>query len=464
MLDVFSRVKRIHLVGIGGSGMSGIAEVLLNLGYNVSGSDVKDSDVIRRLKKLGAKIVIGHKNENVKDVDVVVFSSAIKPTNPELLAARKLKIPVIPRIEMLAEIARMKYTISVCGTHGKTTTTSMLGLLLDCCGYDPTIVVGGKFKNIGSSAKLGKGKFIVIESDESDGSFLRLSPYSVICTNIDNDHLDNYKSMNMLKEAFLRHFNSVPFYGFNILYGDDINIKSILQKVKRKFYTYGIEESNTFYAKNIIVNPQSVEYDIYSNGSYIGKIKLRVTGIHNVLNALAVVSFGLLSEISFKEIKSALSSFLGVDRRLEYKGTIVSNGKKIDIYDDYGHHPTEIYFTLEALRVKAANRKLVVIFQPHRYTRTKLLYKEFPKAFSKLDKIFLTEIYPASEKPIPGVSSKLIYDELKSKKFDVEMFSKSRLLKYIKNLQNDCVVLTLGAGDVYKLAEWLIDKYGTGNC
>jgi UDP-N-acetylmuramate--alanine ligase len=242
MLDIFNKIKKVHFIGIGGSGMSGIAEVLLNLGYKVYGSDIKNSNVIKRLKALGAKIVLGHKKENVKNVDVVVYSSAIDENNPEILAAKKLNIPVIPRIEMLAEIARMKYTISVCGTHGKTTTTSMVGLLIDKCGYDPTIVVGGRFKNIGSSAKLGKGKFIIVEADESDGSFLKLSPYIVICTNIDNDHLDFYKNINNLKKAFLQHFNSVPFYGFNILFGDDKNILSLLNQIKRKFYTYGLDK------------------------------------------------------------------------------------------------------------------------------------------------------------------------------------------------------------------------------
>lgn len=462
MLEVFSKVKHIHLVGIGGSGMSGIAEVLLNLGYKVSGSDIKKSEVIERLKKLGAKIYIGHKNKNINNSDVVVYSSAVKPTNPEIVAAKKLGIPVIPRIEMLAEIARMKYTISICGTHGKTTTTSMLGLVLEYCGYDPTIVVGGRFKNIGSSAKLGRGKFIVIEADESDGSFLRLSPYIVICTNIDNDHLDNYKTMAVLKEAFLEHFNSVPFYGFNILYGDDPNIRCLLSRIHRKFYTYGLKQNNTFYVKDIELNRDSAKFNVYSGNKFIGNIKLKVTGMHNVLNALAVVSLGLTIGIKFKDIKTALNNFLGVDRRLEYKGTIIVNSKKIDVYDDYGHHPTEMFFTLETLRIKTKDKKIIVVFQPHRYTRTKLLYKEFSKAFSKKDKIFLMEIYPASEKPIPNVSSRLIYDELKRENFDVELYDQKNFLKYIKNIKEECVILTLGAGDVYKTADWLIKKYGTG--
>jgi len=460
MEEIFNKVKKIHLVGIGGSGMSSIAEVLLNLGYQVSGSDIKNSAVIERLRNLGAKIFIGHKTGNVKDVDVVVYSSAIKNNNPEIITAKKKNIPVIPRIEMLAEIARMKYTISVCGTHGKTTTTSMIGLLLQECGYDPTIVVGGILKNIGSSAKIGKGRFIVVESDESDGSFLRLSPYIVVCTNIDNDHLDNYGSMNNLKQAFLQHFNSVPFYGFSILCGDDKNIRSLLTKIKRKYFTYGINKDNDFVAKNIELKPDCSKFVIYKNSQNIGKITLNVTGMHNVLNSLATATFGIVCGFSFTKIKTALESFSGIKRRIEYKGRIIIDGKLIDIYDDYGHHPTEIYYTLETLRVKTKNKKIVVIFQPHRYTRTQLLYKEFPEAFSYRDKIFLTQIYSANEQPIKGVTAKLIYDEFKKKGYDVEMYDFERLISYIKNLNEECVILTLGAGDVYKIAEELVQCYG----
>jgi UDP-N-acetylmuramate--alanine ligase len=460
MEEIFNKVKKIHLVGIGGSGMSSIAEVLLNLGYYVSGSDVKNSVIIERLKNLGAKVVIGHKASNIKDVDVVVYSSAIKGDNPEILAAKKKNIPAIPRIEMLAEIARMKYTISICGTHGKTTTTSMVGLLLQQSGYDPTIVVGGVLKNIGSSAKIGKGKFIVVESDESDGSFLHLSPYIIICTNIDNDHLDNYKSMYNLKQAFLQHFNSVPFYGFSILYGDDHNIRSLFSKIKRKYYTYGIKSNdNNFIAKNVELNSDSSKFDVYKNDKFVGKIKLNIVGIHNVLNALGTASLGIICGFKFSDIKSALESFSGIKRRIEFKGQVVIDGKQIDVYDDYGHHPTEMYYTLETLRIKTRNKKIVVIFQPHRYTRTQILYKEFPNAFSYKDKIFLTQIYPANEQPIKGVSIKLVYDEFKKNKFDVEMFSFDRLINYIKNLDEQCVILTLGAGDVYKIGEQLINCY-----
>ncbi len=463
MEAIFNKVKKIHLVGIGGSGMSSIAEVLLNLGYQVSGSDIKNTPIIDRLVSLGAKVFNGHKATNIKGVDVVVYSSAIKENNPEILFAKKKGIPVIPRIEMLAEIARMKYTISICGTHGKTTTTSMVGLLLQYCGYDPTIVIGGILKNIGSSAKIGKGKFIVVESDESDGSFLHLSPYIVVCTNIDNDHLDNYnKSMHNLKQAFLQHFNSVPFYGFNILYGDDQNIRSLLSKIKRKYYTYGIKkEDNDFVAKDIELNSDSSKFSIYKNNKVVGKIKLNVTGIHNVLNALATASLGIVCGFNFSDIKDALESFNGINRRIEFKGQIIIDDKLIDVYDDYGHHPTEIYYTLETLRLKTGHKKIIVIFQPHRYTRTQILYKEFPKAFSYKDKVFLTEIYHANEPPIKGVSSKIIYNEFKKREYDVDMYSYKKLINYIKNLdEKQCVVLTLGAGDVYKIAEKLLKHYG----
>ncbi len=459
MIDIFNKIKKIHFVGIGGSGMSGIAEVLLNLGYKVSGSDIKDSDIIKRLRKLGAKIYLKHKKENVKNVDVVVYSSAVKENNPEILEAKSRNIPVIPRIEMLAEIARMKYTISICGTHGKTTTTSMVSAVLDYCKYDPTIVVGGKFKNIGSSAKLGEGKFVVVEADESDGSFLKLSPYIVICTNIDNDHLDYYKSMENLRHAFLQHFNSVPFYGFNIVFGDDKNIKQILPHIQRKFYTYGTESENDFVAKNIELSEKGSSFDIYFKNKHIGGIKLKVLGIHNVLNALATSSFGVIAGLDFKKIKIALNEFLGVERRLEYKGSIKIDDCRIDIYDDYGHHPTEIYHTIKALKTKT-NKKILVIFQPHRYSRTKILYKNFKFGFTHDEKILLLPIYPANEKPIKGVNSKLIYDDLRNNGFDVEMYDDKKLINLLRCYKNDFVILTLGAGNVYKIAEVLIKKYG----
>lgn len=460
MQEIFNKIKKIHLVGIGGSGMSGIAEVLVNLGYSVTGSDIKNSEIIKKLRKMGIKITIGHKRKNIKDADVVVYSSAIPDNNPEIIEAKKRNIPVIPRIEMLAEIARMKYTISICGTHGKTTTTSMVGSILEECGYDPTIIVGGKFKNINSSAKLGRGKYIVVESDESDGSFLKLSPYIVICTNIDNDHLDHFGSLEKLKSAFLQHFNSIPFYGFNVLYGDDANITSLFFKIQRKYFTYGLKENNDFVAKNISLNFNSSNFCIYHQGKFVGSVEMKLVGIHNVINALAAISFGILCGFNFDKIKTALETFQGVARRLEKKGSIKINGKKVDIYDDYGHHPTEIYYTLNALRTKVKGKKIIVVFQPHRYTRTKILYKEFVKGFSKLDKILLLPIYPANEKPIKGVSSDLIFNELKKANYDVDIFSKEKLLKLIRLYKDDCVVLTLGAGDVYKIGEWLVKKYG----
>ncbi len=458
MLNFFNKPNKIHFVGIGGSGMSGIAEVLLNLGNRITGSDLKKSEITLRLENLGAKIYYGrHSQKNVDDdVDVVVYSSAIKSNNPELVVARKKKIPVIPRIEMLAEIARLKYTISVCGTHGKTTTTSMMGLMLDKCGYDPTIVVGGKFMNIGTGAKIGKGEFIVVESDESDGSFLKLSPYIVICTNIDNDHLDYYGNMNYLKNAFIEHFNSVPFYGFNVLYGDDKNIRSLLPSIHRKFYTYGLNPKNNFFAKEIEFYNDYTEFNVYYQDKFITKIKLKIPGLHNVLNSLSVISCGIISGLEIKKIASSLEEFEGVGRRLEYKGCIKINNKIIDVYDDYGHHPTEIYNTLSALRTKV-NKDIVVIFQPHRYTRTKLLYKQFYKGFSKKDKIFLLPIYPANEKPIKGVSAKLIYDDMRNRNYNITWYSEKKL---INSLTGNEVILTLGAGSVYKIGEEIIQKYG----
>ncbi|MCX7956917.1 MAG: UDP-N-acetylmuramate--L-alanine ligase [Endomicrobia bacterium] len=456
---IFHKINRIHLVGIGGSGMSGIAEVLLNMGYKVSGSDIKNTEVIKHLRKLGAKVYIGHRKENVIGADVVVYSSAINENNEELIEAKKRKIQTIPRIEMLAEIARMKYTISVCGTHGKTTTTSMLGLVLSKCGYDPTIVVGGKFKNIGSNALVGKGKFIVVESDESDGSFLHLSPYVIIATNIDNDHMDYYCNYENLKKAFLKHFNSVPFYGFNILYGDDKNISSIIHLIKRKYYTYGLIGNNDFIAKNIKLFDKGCMFDVWTRNKKIGSVELKVYGIHNVLNALAVISYSLVCGLNFGKAVEALGEFIGVERRLEYKGKIIVNNNEIEIYDDYGHHPSEIYYTIKALKQKVKNRKIIVLFQPHRYSRTKDLYNQFYKGFEKDNKIYILEIYPANERPIKNVTSDLIYNDLKKRGFNVEKYNEKKFYNFLENTREKFVILTLGAGNVYKIGELLIKKY-----
>jgi len=451
---MLKKIKTIHMVGIGGSGMSGIAEVLLNLGYKVTGSDLKHSDVTNRLEELGAEIYYGHKSENVGKVDVVVISSAVSESNPEVLKAHKNAIPVIPRAEMLAELARMKYTITIAGTHGKTTTTSMVALVLQVGGLDPTVIIGGRLKNFSSGAKLGKGDFMVAEADESDGSFLKLSPTIAVVTNIDDDHLDHYGKMEVLNQAFVDHVNKVPFYGCSILCGDDSGVQSILGKIQRQYYTYGLDSKTNITARNIVRTDSGYKFNIVYNNKNIGQIKLNVSGRHDIQNALAAVCCGIELDIPFEKIKNALEEFSGVSRRLEFKGET----KGIIFLDDYGHHPTEIISTLKAVREKYPERKSIVIFQPHRFTRTKILHKKFGPAFKDADMVKLMEIYPAGEKSISGISSKLILKEILKYNKNASIFNPAKELeKFAMDLKPNTVVLTLGAGDVWKLDEKIIE-------
>ncbi|MDI6640984.1 MAG: UDP-N-acetylmuramate--L-alanine ligase [Elusimicrobiota bacterium] len=464
---MFEKVKHIHLVGIGGSGMSGIAEILLNLGYKISGSDLIRSDVTRHLESLGAKIFYKHRRENMQNADVVVVSSAISKDNIEVISAQKNKIPVIPRIEMLSELARIKYAITVAGTHGKTTITSMVGLVLEHGGFDPTVIIGGRVKNFGllgkpSGAKLGAGEYLVTETDESDGSFLRLSPTVAIVSNIDNDHLDFYGNFNNLKNAFVEHINSIPFYGFAVLCSDDKPLRATIKKVHRKYFTYGLNSAD-YTAKNINLNFYRSKFDVFQFNRRIGTVELNVPGRHNIPNALAAICCGMELGIPFNKIQVALKEFSGVNRRLEIKGEVPFGLGKLTFIDDYGHHPTEIQVTIKTIKENFPNRRLLVIFQPHRYTRTKILYKEFTKAFKYADVVKIVEIYPAGEKPIPGVSSELILHGLKKLKPDASTFNFNKFVQEI--LPND-VILTLGAGDVWKIGEKLIsflngEKRGT---
>lgn len=445
---MFNRKQKIHFVGIGGSGMSGIAEVLLNLGHHVSGSDIKKTDVTQRLKQLGAKIYIGHNAKNVKKVDVVVTSTAIPKDNPEVIQAVKNKIIIIPRVEMLIELARLKYTITIAGTHGKTTTTSMASMVLG--GLDPTIVIGGKLKHLKSGAKLGKGDYLIAEADESDGSFLKLSPVTTIVTNIDNDHLDYYGNMENLKEAFIRHINSVPFYGCAIICSDNPLIREIMPKLTRKFATYGLTGKPDVTAGDIKIINGNTQFNLISKGKKIGRIILKVPGRHNILNALASISAGLQYNIPFSKIKEALFNYGGVGRRIELKGE--KNG--ITVIDDYGHHPTEIDATLSAIKHNWKNRRLVAIFQPHRYTRTQNLYKEFGKALKKADAVYVMDIYPASEKPIKGVTSDLIIKSAQDNKCNVYKFKNIKAVA--DTLKKDDILLTIGAGNVWQKGEELL--------
>jgi UDP-N-acetylmuramate--alanine ligase len=449
---MFKKIQHIHFVGIGGSGMSGIAEVLLNLGYKVSGSDLKRSEATEYLKSMGAKIFIGHKKENVGKADVVVTSTAVKKDNPEVVLAYKKKIPVIPRIEMLAELARLKYTVSIAGTHGKTTTTSLTALVVEEGGFDPTVVIGGRLKDKKSGAKLGKGEFLVAEADESDGSFLKLSPAITVVTNIDNDHLDYYGTFENIKLAFIEHINSVPFYGCSILCSDDEDLSSILPQVKRRYLTYGLKGNPDFKAVDIKQVNIGFSFNVLFKGKKLGKILLKFPGEHNILNTLAAVAVGKELEMPFNKIASGILKFSGVGRRLEIKGE--KNG--VIVIDDYGHHPTEIKATLAAIKKSWPKKRLIVLFQPHRYSRTAHLYNEFGAAFKNADEIKLLQIYPAGEKPIPGVTSGLIYKSIQKNGGKVEYFTGIELL--LKQIKPDDILLTLGAGDVYKTGEELLKK------
>lgn len=446
---MFKTIQQIHFVGIGGAGMSGIAEVLLNLGYAVSGSDLKATDATDHLQRLGATIHYGHQEKNVGNAQVVVTSSAIRQNNPEAVFAHRQKIPVIPRIEMLAELARLKYTIAIAGTHGKTTTTSMVASILQAGGLDPTFIIGGKLNHLQSGAKLGSGEYLVAEADESDGSFLKLSPTIALITNIDDDHLDYYGSMKHLRKAFVEFANNVPFYGCAIFCEDDPGVRNVLPQLTRRLVTYGLESISDWSAGELSDSEAGIRFTLLHRQKSLGQVSLRVSGRHNVLNALAAIACGMELKISFETIAHALQKFENVARRLEVRGE--KNGA---IWvDDYGHHPTEIQATLSALRERYPNRKLVVLFQPHRYSRTKILAKEFGKSFNHAETVFLLPVYPAGEKPIAGVSSKNILDALKKNKVPATLLNGNQVNLLDKYIRPGSVFLTLGAGDVWKVGK-----------
>ncbi len=454
---MLKNIQHIHFVGIGGSGMSGIAEVLINLGYKVSGSDLKQTEVTQRLASLGGKIFIGHKPKQVGNAHVVVTSSAVLPDNPEVVQAKRLKIPVIPRAEMLAELMRLKYAVTIAGTHGKTVTTSLVSMVLAEGGLDPTVVIGGRLKNIGSSAKMGKGEFIVAEADESDGSFLKLTPTIALLTNIDDDHLDYYKTLDNIKNTFVQFVNKVPFYGSIILCGEDENIKSIIPRITRKYYTYGRGKNYDFYAENIVYEEMHTEFDLCFSGKNLGRLKLHFPGAHNVLNSLGAAAVGIELGVEFEKIRKAFLDFTGVSRRLEVK----ARKKNIVFIDDYGHHPTEIRVTLETIKSIWPERRLLVIFQPHRYTRTRDLAKKFGPSFNSVSRIWLTDIYSAGEKPIPGISSSLILESFPAEKRETVTLISDReaiIKEVVKSLRPQDVLVTLGAGDVYKIGEEILNK------
>ena len=447
---------KIHFVGIGGIGMSGIAEVLLNSGYAVSGSDLQESDATRRLRSLGARISIGHGEENLAgNPSVVVISTAVKYSNPEVLEARRRHIPGIPRAEMLAELMRMKYGIAVAGSHGKTTTTSMIAAVLSTVGLDPTVVIGGRVDMFGTNARVGQGEFLVAEADESDGSFLLLSPTIAVVTNIDREHMDFHQSMERLDESFLAFINKVPFYGLAVLCSDDTHVHGLIAKVRKRFITYGLSSDADFSAHELTPVAAGVECEVLKRGKPLGRLRLHLPGRHSATNALAAVAVADELEIPFGRIAEVLDAFTGIHRRFEVKG----EPGGVLVIDDYGHHPTEIRATIAAVR-DSWKRPLTVIFQPHRFTRTHDLFGEFLTAFEGADRLVLTEIYAAGEDPISGVSGEALYQAIKRKgHLDVEFVSdKSDIVPRLAGqLAAGDMVLTLGAGDIYRAGEALLE-------
>ena len=454
---MYGKIEKIHFVGIGGIGMSGIAEVLLNLGYKVSGSDLRQSETTERLAALGGEIHIGHASENLVDVDVVVTSTAVRADNPEVVEALARMIPVIPRAEMLAELMRMKYGIAIAGTHGKTTTTSMVATVLAHGGIDPTIVIGGKLNTLGTNAKLGQGQFLVAEAAESDGSFLRLSPTIAVVTNIDADHLDYYSGIVEIKDTFVDFINKVPFYGLAVLCLDDRNVAEVIPLVKKRFITYGLSSQADIRATNIKLAGNSTSFVAHYKGYRMGEIAFGMPGGHNVLNALACIAVAMELDVPFARIQEGFSQFGGVGRRFQIKGEV----RGIMVVDDYGHHPAEIRATLAAGKNGWPERRLVVAFQPHRYSRTKELFDEFVTAFYFADILVVTDIYAASEKPIEGVTAEALANAIRRHgQKDVTFIADRELIPdHLAGIvQAGDIILTLGAGNIWQAGEALLER------
>src|SRR5579871_4653818 len=452
----FSR-QHLHFAGIGGIGMSGIAEVLLNLGYTISGSDLKLSPTTDRLAKLGATVYEGHKAENVAGAKALVVSSAVEESNPEVQEARRLQIPVIPRGELLAELMRLKYGIAVAGSHGKTTTTSMIATILSHAGLDPTVVVGGKAAAMGgSNARVGKSDYLVVESDESDGSFLKLSPIIAVVTNIDREHLDHYPSIVEIRAAFLEFIQKVPFYGVAVLCLDDANVRELLPVVNRRSVTYGLDNEAKLHIASADCGHLESRFAVRARGRDLGEFHLRVPGIHNVQNATAAIAVGLELEIPVETIRFGIASYTGVDRRFQIRG----EARGITVIDDYGHHPTEIRATLAAAHLCDFGR-ILAVFQPHRYTRTQHLMDEFAQSFGQADLIFVLDIYAASEQPIAGVHGEALAQRIRDlghREVEYTGTIDATAAAVVKAARDRDLVLTLGAGNVWQVGDRVLDK------
>jgi len=446
-------------LGIGGSGMSGIAEVLLNLGFAVSGSDISATPIVKHLRSLGAEISIGHAPENLPlgedGAQVLVKSTAITMDNPEVRKAAEVGLPIIPRAEMLAELMRLRRGIAVAGTHGKTTTTSLLASIFDEAGFDPTVIIGGRLNAYGSNARLGEGQFLIAEADESDGSFLCLLPIMTVVTNVDADHLDHYSGIEEIDEAFVQFMNQIPFYGTNVVCGDDAGVQRLLPRIKRPVLLYGLGEENTLRAEVLECAAKS-RFVVWYKNERLGEVTLAQPGLHNVLNALGALGVAMVAGIDAEDAVAGLSKFGGVGRRFEIKGERAG----VLVVDDYGHHPVEIAATLRTARECYPERRLVVLFQPHRFTRTQALFGDFCKAFGNVDKLLLTEIYPASEAPIPGVSGMSLAQGIHQiSETDVTFFPDFPAVerKLADVLESGDLFLTLGAGSVWQVGQRFLE-------
>lgn len=454
---MFFKPQHLHFVGIGGIGMSGIAEVLLNLGYQISGSDLKLSPTTDRLSSLGARIYEGHAAENVTGAKAIVVSSAVVPSNLEVQEARRLLIPIIPRGELLAELMRLKYGIAIAGSHGKTTTTSMTATVLNTAGLDPTVVVGGKAASMGgSNARVGQSDFLVVESDESDGSFLKLSPILAVVTNIDREHLDHYASITEIRAAFLDFIQKVPFYGAAILCLDDENVQQLLPSVNRRVISYGRSPQANLQITDVNCGAFESHFSVRARGHNLGAFHLRVPGPHNVLNATAAIAVGLELDVKLESIREAIASYTGVDRRFQMRG----QARGVTVIDDYGHHPTEIRATLAAAQL-CKFRRVHAIFQPHRYTRTQFLMDEFAKSFNQADAVYVLDIYAASEQPIEGVTGQSLAERMREFGHRCVQYSgtiPAAVDAVLENARDQDVVMTLGAGNVWQAGDRLLEK------
>ncbi len=454
---MFFKPQHVHFVGIGGIGMSGIAEVLLNLGYQVSGSDLRLTPITERLAKLGATIHQGHTAENVTGAKAVVVTSALDGTNPEVAEARRLQIPVIPRGELLAELMRLKFGIAVAGSHGKTTTTSMVATILNAAGLDPTVVVGGRVGAMGgSNARIGHSSVLVVESDESDGSFLKLAPIIAVVTNIDREHLDHYASIDAIRQAFTDFINKIPFYGAAVLCMEDSNIQQLFPQITRRTITYGRSAQVDLAIQDITLSGTGSDFRVRRQGTDLGLFHLEIPGVHNVLNATAAIAVGLEMEVSPDKIREGLATFTGVDRRFTVRGVV----RGITVVDDYGHHPTEVKATLAAARL-SNYKKIHVLFQPHRYSRTKFLLEEFGTAFHQADDVYLLDIYAASEPEITGLSGNTLTDKIRSFGHRSAHYTPTMaegIDAIVAAAQPGDLVITLGAGSVSQAGDKILEK------